>query len=40
MEGPAVWVTRWCDYSDKYGLAYQLTNKNIGVFFNDNTKLV
>jgi hypothetical protein len=22
FEGPAVWVTKWVDYSEKYGLAY------------------
>jgi hypothetical protein len=28
------------DYKQKYGMAYQLSNNNIGVHFNDNTKLV
>ena len=28
------------DYSDKYGLGYQLCDNSIGVVFNDNSKLV
>ena len=35
-----MWVTRWVDYSSKYGLGYSLSNHMTGVYFNDNTKLV
>ncbi|KAJ8270853.1 hypothetical protein GJAV_G00120020 [Gymnothorax javanicus] len=36
---PFVWVTKWVDYSNKYGFGYQLSNHNIGVLFNEGTHL-
>ncbi|XP_030630323.1 serine/threonine-protein kinase PLK3 [Chanos chanos] len=36
---PFIWVTKWVDYSNKYGFGYQLSNKNIGVLFNEGTHL-
>ena len=38
--GPRVWVSMWIDYSNKYGLAYRLSNGCIGLLFNDSTKLI
>lgn len=35
-----VWVTKWVDYSTKYGLGYLLSDHSAGVFFNDSTKIV
>lgn len=35
-----VWVTKWVDYSNKYGLGYQLSNGSVGVLFNDNTRII
>ena len=35
-----LYVTKWVDYSSKYGLGYLLSNKLIGVYFNDCTKLI
>lgn len=35
-----VWLSKWVDYSGKYGLGYQLTDKCIGVYFNDSTGAV
>ena len=35
-----VWVTKWVDYSSKYGLGYLLSDLSAGVFFNDSTKVV
>ena len=35
-----VWVTKWVDYSTKYGLGYLLSDQSAGVFFNDSTKIV
>ena len=35
-----VWVTKWVDYSSKYGLGYLLSDISAGVFFNDSTKIV
>jgi hypothetical protein len=37
---PSVWVSRWVDYSKKYGLGYKLSNGSSGVFFNDATKMI
>ena len=36
----SVWVTKWVDYSTKYGLGYLLSDQSAGVFFNDSTKIV
>ena len=35
-----MWVTKWVDYSTKYGLGYLLSDQSAGVFFNDSTKIV
>jgi polo-like kinase 1 len=40
LNGPPVWVMSWVDYSNKYGLAYKLSNGCIGVLFNDSSKLI
>merc|ERR1719342_954685 len=37
---PMVWVSKWVDYSDKYGFGYCLNDDSIGVVFNDLTKLL
>jgi polo-like kinase 1 len=37
---PVFWVSKWVDYSDKYGLGYQLGDNSVGVLFNDGTKIV
>ncbi|PAA88800.1 hypothetical protein BOX15_Mlig007276g1 [Macrostomum lignano] len=37
---PIYWVGKWVDYSDKYGLGYQLCDNSVGVLFNDCTKLI
>jgi polo-like kinase 1 len=37
---PMVWVSKWVDYSDKYGFGYSLSDESIGVVFNDLTKLL
>uniref|UniRef100_A0A669CMI8 Serine/threonine-protein kinase PLK3 n=1 Tax=Oreochromis niloticus TaxID=8128 RepID=A0A669CMI8_ORENI len=34
-----LWVTKWVDYSNKYGFGYQLSNQNVGVLFNEGTHL-
>ena len=34
------WVTKWVDYSNKYGLGYLLNNGYIGFYFNDTTKII
>ena len=35
-----IYVSKWIDYSSKYGLGYVLSDKAAGVFFNDSTKIV
>ncbi|KAI1724921.1 protein kinase domain-containing protein [Ditylenchus destructor] len=37
---PIYWVSKWVDYSDKYGLGYQLCDNSVGVVFNDATKTI
>ncbi|XP_077980864.1 serine/threonine-protein kinase PLK1-like isoform X2 [Glandiceps talaboti] len=34
-----VWVTKWVDYSNKYGFGYQLSDNSVGVMFNDNSRI-
>merc|ERR1712141_228376 len=40
MLSPMYWVSKWVDYSDKYGFGYALCDESIGVVFNDLTKLL
>ena len=49
IEGAAnIWVTKWVDYSSKYGLGkprassvgYLMCNGSLGVFYNDGSKLL
>ena len=35
-----IWVTKWVDYSNKFGIGYLLNNGYIGVYFNDTTKII
>lgn len=37
---PLFWVSKWVDYSDKYGFGYQLCDEGMGVMYNDTTKLI
>ncbi|XP_039295885.1 serine/threonine-protein kinase polo [Nilaparvata lugens] len=37
---PLFWVSKWVDYSDKYGFGYQLCDDSVGVIFNDCSKIV
>ena len=37
---PIFWISKWVDYTDKYGLGYQLCDNSIGVLFNDMTRMV
>lgn len=37
---PFVWISKWVDYTDKYGVGYQLCDNSIGIYFNDLTHLV
>ncbi|XP_047362393.1 serine/threonine-protein kinase polo isoform X3 [Vespa velutina] len=37
---PLIWISKWVDYSDKYGFGYQLSDDGVGVMFNDGTRLI
>lgn len=37
---PIYWISKWVDYSNKYGLSYQLSDESVGVMYNDNTKIM
>ncbi|XP_055763073.1 serine/threonine-protein kinase PLK1 isoform X1 [Salvelinus fontinalis] len=37
---PIFWISKWVDYSDKYGLGYQLCDNSVGVLFNDCTRMI
>lgn len=37
---PVFWISKWVDYSDKYGLGYQLSDNSVGVWFNDFTRVI
>ena len=34
-----LFITKWIDYSNKYGFGYQLSDNSIGVIFNDQTRI-
>ncbi|KAG7349684.1 sserine/threonine protein kinase with PASTA sensor domain [Nitzschia inconspicua] len=38
--GPNKWVSRYVDYTSKYGLGYLLNDGSSGVYFNDSSKTV
>ena len=38
--GANKWVTRYVDYTSKYGLGFLLNDGSSGVYFNDSTKAV
>lgn len=35
-----IWISKWVDYSDKYGFGYQLSDDSVGVMYNDGTRLI
>ncbi|KAI8891924.1 kinase-like domain-containing protein [Globomyces pollinis-pini] len=40
IEPPSVFITKWIDYTNKYGLSYQLRDGSTGVYFNDGTSII
>lgn len=40
IECSPVWVSRYVDYTSKYGLGFILNDGSSGVYFNDSTKIV
>uniref|UniRef100_A0A8C1TGA7 Serine/threonine-protein kinase PLK n=1 Tax=Cyprinus carpio TaxID=7962 RepID=A0A8C1TGA7_CYPCA len=39
LNGSFQWVTKWVDYSNKYGFGYQLSDHTVGVLFNNGTHM-
>ncbi|XP_036382602.1 serine/threonine-protein kinase PLK2b [Megalops cyprinoides] len=39
QESSFLWVTKWVDYSNKYGFGYQLSDHIVGVLFNNGTHM-
>lgn len=37
--GPRIWIKKWVDYSNKYGLAFVFSNGCAGMYFNDASKI-
>jgi len=35
-----LWVTKWVDYSNKYGFGYQLSDGSVGILYNDMTRML
>ncbi|ELT95402.1 hypothetical protein CAPTEDRAFT_72562, partial [Capitella teleta] len=35
-----LWVTKWVDYTNKYGFGFQLSDRSVGILFNDTTRLL
>ena len=31
MTAPINWISKWVDYTDKYGIGYQLSDNSVGV---------
>lgn len=40
VKSPSIWVSRYVDYTSKYGLGFLLNDGSAGVYFNDSTKAV
>ncbi|PVD22737.1 hypothetical protein C0Q70_15993 [Pomacea canaliculata] len=40
IDSNIVWVTKWVDYSNKYGFGFQLSNDALGVLFNDTSRIL
>lgn len=40
MSAPIYWISKWVDFSDRYGLGFALCDNSYGVRFNDETTLL
>lgn len=40
MSAPIYWISKWVDFSDRYGLGFSLCDNSYGVRFNDVTTLM
>lgn len=39
MEYNPLFISKWIDYSNKYGFGFQLSDRTVGVLFNDSTRI-
>ncbi|MES1905870.1 MAG: Serine/threonine-protein kinase plk1, partial [Paramarteilia canceri] len=37
---PIYWISKWVDYSEKYGFGFQLCDNSNGALFNDSSQLI
>jgi len=35
-----LYISKWVDYSNKYGFGFQLSDNSVGIMFNDDTRMV
>ena len=35
-----LYISKWVDYSNKYGFGFQLSDNSVGIMFNDNTRMM
>jgi cell cycle serine/threonine-protein kinase CDC5/MSD2 len=40
LQPPMSFIVKWIDYSNKYGLSYELTNGMVGILFNDLSSML
>jgi len=40
MSAPIYWISKWVDFSDRYGLGFALCDNSYGVRFNDDTTMI
>ena len=40
VSAPIYWISKWVDYTDKYGIGYQLCDNSFGVVFNDLSRMI
>ena len=35
-----LWVTKWVDYSNVYGFGFQLSDRRVGMLYNDRSRML
>jgi len=35
-----LYISKWVDYSNKYGFGFQLSDNSVGIMFNDDTRML
>ena len=39
-QNSVIWIQKWADYTQKYGIGYILNDMRVGILFNDKTKMI